>query len=170
MRLDFTAIVAGLAMLGAGALPVCGADGTQSEAIRIDIPVELREARVVFNLDHVAFDGDQPVGLQFIEVMVERFRSGPTKWQVVAIFHGPNGYMALADQTYDRVRHWTRGNPYKDQIAALQAAGVQVEMCAETMRLNGWGNAELLPGIKVNTGANFRLVDLVQKGFVEIHP
>ena len=54
--------------------------------------------------------------------------------------------MALGDASYDRVRHWKRGNPYKDQIAALQAAGVQIELCAETMRLHGWRNDDTLPG------------------------
>ena len=52
----------------------------------------------------------------------------------------------------------------------MQAAGVQVELCAETMRLNGWRNADILPGVKVNSGANFRLIELIQQGFVGIHP
>lgn len=40
----------------------------------------------------------------------------------------------------------------------------------ETMADNHWQNAELLPGIKVNTGANFRIVQLVQEGFVQLQP
>jgi hypothetical protein len=36
--------------------------------------------------------------------------------------------------------------------------------------LNGWRNPDVLPEIKVNSGANFRLIELVQQGFVEIHP
>jgi hypothetical protein len=38
------------------------------------------------------------------------------------------------------------------------------------MRDMGWTNADLLPGTKVNTGANFRIVELVQEGFVQIQP
>ena len=170
MRVDLVAVTAGLTMLVACTSPASTTNAAESEEVRIDVPVHLSEARVVFNLDHLAFDGDEPIGLQFINVMVERFRSSPINWQIVAIFHGPNGYMALADTSYDRVRHWKNGNPYKDQIVALQAAGVQIELCAETMRLNDWRNADLLPGIKVNSGANLRLIELIQQGFVEIHP
>ena len=162
-------VAAALIVLGAS-LSAASDANVDNEGIHIDVPVRLSQARVVFNLDHLAFDGDQPIGLQFMNVMVEQFRSSPMRWEIIAIFHGPNGYMALGDTRYDEVRHWKHGNPYKDQIAALQASGVQVELCAETMRLNGWGNADILPGVKVNSGANFRLIELTQQGFVEIHP
>jgi intracellular sulfur oxidation DsrE/DsrF family protein len=167
--LGFTA-GAVLIVLAGGISPASGVNVVESEGVHIDVPVRLSEARVVFNLDHLAFDGDQPIGLQFMNVMVEQFRSSPVKWQIIGIFHGPNGYMALDDTRYNQVRHWKHGNPYKDQIAALRAAGVQVELCAETMRLNGWRNEDILPGVKVNSGANFRLIELIQQGFVEIHP
>jgi intracellular sulfur oxidation DsrE/DsrF family protein len=52
----------------------------------------------------------------------------------------------------------------------LQRAGVSMEECGKTMADNGWGNADMLPGIKINTGANFRVVQLVQEGFVQIQP
>ena len=44
----------------------------------------------------------------------------------------------------------------------LQAAGVRFEECGQTARDNGWVNADLLPGVLVNSGANFRIVQLVQ--------
>ena len=169
MRL-LSLVTAALMVLGVSISAASDTNVVEREGIHIDVPVRLSQARVVFNLDHLAFDGDQPIGLQFMNVMVEQFRSSPMKWQIIAICHGPNGYMALGDTRYDEVRHWKHGNPYKDQIAALQAAGVQVELCAETMRLNGWRNADILPGVKVNSGANFRLIELIQQGFVEIHP
>ena len=125
---------------------------------------------MVFNLDHAAFAGDEPIGLQFLRVLTERFRADGTKAQIVAVFHGAAGYMALADASYDRVRHWSGGNPYKAQIAALIAAGVAFELCGETMKANGWRNDDVLPTIKVNTGANFRIIELVQDGFVQIQP
>ena len=75
MRVDVVAVI--LALLSAGASPACATTTGESEGIRIDVPVRLSEARVVFNLDHLAFYGDQPIGLEFMNVMVERFRSGP---------------------------------------------------------------------------------------------
>src|SRR4051794_9376102 len=103
---------AALIVLGASLSEASDANIVDSEGIHIDVPVRLSQARVVFNLDHLAFDGDQPIGLQFMNVMVEQFRSGPMKGKIIAIFHGPNGYMALDDTRYNQVRHWKHGNPY----------------------------------------------------------
>jgi uncharacterized protein len=160
------------AVLGAvpAAVPGLAASPSSGDVLRIDVPVVLKEAKVVFNLDHLAFEGDEPTGLDFMRDMVTRFRADHTKSRIVAIFHGAAGYMVLDDAAYDRVRNWRNGNPYKDQIAALQREGVDIEECGETMATNHWYNAELLPGVKVNTGANFRIVQLVQGGFVQLQP
>jgi intracellular sulfur oxidation DsrE/DsrF family protein len=46
--------------------------------------------------------------------------------------------------------------------------GVQIELCGATAKAHGWGNADLLPGVKVNTDAMARTTQLVQTGFVKI--
>ncbi len=152
------------------AMPLSPSGAASGDGISIDIPVALKQAKVVFNLDHLAFEGDQPTGLSFLRLMVERFRQDRTDGQIVAIFHGAAGYMALDDSAYDRVRNWRGGNPYKEQIAALIREGVDVEECGQTMLDNGWVNADLLPGVKVNGGAVSRIVGLVQEGYVQIQP
>jgi intracellular sulfur oxidation DsrE/DsrF family protein len=48
--------------------------------------------------------------------------------------------------------------------------GMQVEECGETMALRRWSNAELLPNVKVITGANYRIIQLVQDGYVQLQP
>ena len=68
-------IAVALALASACPMPAPAMDEGRSDGIRIDVPVRLHEARVVFNLDHLAFYGDQPIGLEFMNVMVERFRS-----------------------------------------------------------------------------------------------
>jgi len=146
------------------ALPAAAQD------IRIDVPVALKQAKVVFNLDHAAFEGDQPTGMQFMKILAAYFREQGTQARMVAIFHGAAGYLLLNDAAYGRVRNWTSGNPYKEQVAELIKAGVEIEECAETMRLNRWGNADLLPGVKVTTGANMRIIQLTQEGFVQLQP
>lgn len=148
----------------------CLAQPAAAQEIRVDVPVALKQAKVVFNLDHFAFEGDQPTGLQFMKILTEYFRSQGAQVRMVAIFHGAAGYMLLDDAAYGRVRNWPPGNPYKAQIAELIKAGVEIEECAETMRLNRWGNADLLPGVKVTTGANMRIIQLVQDGFVQLQP
>lgn len=159
-----------LLLLALATIAPASAQTTSKSSLRIDIPVKLAEAKVVVNISRRAFEGDEPTGLAFLRAMTTQFRAAGTKAQVVAIFHGPSGYLLLDDATYDRVRNWQGGNPYKEQIAALQRAGVSMEECGKTMADNSWGNADMLPGVKINTGANFRVVQLVQQGFVQIQP
>ena len=150
--------------------PVWAADKDKNNVLHIDIPVELAQAKVVFNMDHLAFEGDNRTGLNFMHVMVERFIQNKTQSNIVAIFHGEIGYMMLSDVGYNKARHTTRGNPYKSMIETLQAKGVQFEECGQTSRVNGWVNADFLPGIKINTSANLRIVQLVQQGYIQIQP
>ena len=138
--------------------------------LRIDIPVQPKASKVVFNIGHPAFAGDQPIGLMHMQLMVRYYADHHTPLEVVAVFHGAAGYMLLNDQAYDRARKSAQGNPYKEQIAALQQAGVQFEECGQTARSNGWANADLLAGVKVDAGANLRLVQLMQDGFVQLQP
>ncbi|MEO8666915.1 MAG: DsrE family protein [Bauldia sp.] len=142
----------------------------EPSGLTIDVPVVLKEAKVVFNMDHFAFEGDEPFGFSYMKVMVERFGADKTDWRIVSIFHGLAGYMLLADAPYNKERKASAGNPYKAQIAALQKAGVRFEECGLTAAEHGWTNADLLPDVAVNTGANFRVVELVQGGFVQIQP
>ena len=43
-------------------------------AIHIDIPVKLEKANVVFNMDHLAFAGDMPVGIKYMHLLANRFK------------------------------------------------------------------------------------------------
>ena len=47
---------------------------------------------------------------------------------------------------------------------------MQVEECAETMAQYRWSNADLLPNVKVVTGANYRILQLVQDGYIQLQP
>jgi intracellular sulfur oxidation DsrE/DsrF family protein len=138
--------------------------------LRIDVPVQLRPSRVVFNMDHLAFAADQSIGLNYMRLMLQNYRASNTKVEIMAIFHGAAGYMLLNDAAYNRNRRTDRGNPYKEIIADLQRDGVQFEECGQTARTNGWGNADLLAEVRVNSGANLRLVQLQQDGWVQIQP
>ena len=142
----------------------------EDNGIQIDVPVKLKEAKIVFNMDHHAFSGDTPVGLAHMTIMTERFPKAGTKWNLAAIFHGEAGYMLLNDESYDAIRKTKNGNPYKNMIHNLIEKGVQVEECGVTMKGNKWTNKNLLPGVKVNSGADARIVQLVQEGYVMLQP
>ncbi|MBZ0091410.1 MAG: DsrE family protein [Sulfuricellaceae bacterium] len=139
-------------------------------AITIDIPVALKEVKVVFNMDHVALAGDLPVGMKYMDLLSKKIKMDKASGKIIGVFHGAAAYMTLNDQAYNANRHVTTGNPYKHLIAGLQAEGVQIEECAVSMKGSGWGNKDLLPGVKVNTGAVGRLIQLTQEGYVQIQP
>lgn len=152
---------------------VTAVSAAQAEAageIHIDVPVALKQAKVVFNMDHAAFGGDTPVGLAHMTMMVDRFKQIGTQWKMTAIFHGEAGYMLLSDETYNAVRKTMTGNPYKTKIQNLISQGVEIEACAVTLKGNKWINANLLPGVKVDSGADGRIIELVQQGYVMLQP
>jgi len=156
-----------VASLAISAIP---AQAQSPDQIRIDVPVALKQAKVVFNMDHAAFGGDTPVGLAHMTMMLDRFKQIGTEWKIVAVFHGDAGYMLLNDETYNALRKTKMGNPYKGMVENLIKQGVQIEECAVTMKGNKWSNENLLPGVKVNTGADGRIIQLVQEGYVMIQP
>ena len=154
----------------AQAAPVLAAETISKAELKIDVPVQLKASKVVFNMDHLAFAGDQSIGLTYMKLMLQNYKASQTPVQIVAVFHGAAGYLLLNDDAYNKVRKSEKGNPFKEQIAALQQGGIQFEECGQTARNNGWTNSDLLPGVKVNSGANLRLVQLVQEGYVQLHP
>ena len=87
---------------------------------------------------------------------------------MVVVFHTNAGHATLHDQAYNPDRNVATGNPYKTLVTDLMERGVQVELCGATAKVHGWGNADVTPGIKINTDAMARTTQLVQEGFVKI--
>jgi len=131
------------------------------DAIRIEIPVSLQRANVVFNMDHLAFSGDMPVGIKYMHLLANRFKEMGIKGQIIGIFHGDAAYMTLNDKAYNVFRSIKTGTPYKSLIAGLIEQGVQIEECAVSMKAHQWTNEDLLPAVKVNAGAVSRLIELM---------
>ncbi len=150
--------------------PLWAQEKAPDAGLQIEVPVQLKDSKVVFNMDHPAFAGDQPIGLAQMKTMVQRYQAAQVPVRIVAVFHGQAGYMVLNDAAYDKARKSEKGNPFKEQIKALQDGGVQFELCVNTAKNNGWVNADLLPGVKVNGGAVLRIVQLVQDGYVQVQP
>jgi len=72
------------------------------------------------------------------------------------VFHTNASHVTLHDKSYNADRNIATGNPYKELVNNLMKRGVQVELCGATAKVHGWGNADLLPGVKVNTDAMAR--------------
>ena len=141
---------------------------TQEKALHIDIPVKMDDVKVVFSVASLSFEGDLPAAIFHMGLIVDDVADWKAKSQVVVVFHTNAGHPTLHDQAYNKDRSISTGNPYRKLVTDLMEKGVRVELCGATARVHGWGNADLIPGIKVNTDAMARLTQLVQDGFVKI--
>jgi intracellular sulfur oxidation DsrE/DsrF family protein len=138
------------------------------KSLRIDIPVKLAEVKVAFSVGALAFEGDLPASLFHLQLIENDIADWHAKAQVIAIFHTNAGHVTLHDGAYNADRNVATGNPYKKLVADLMTRGAQIELCGATAKAHKWGNADLLPGVKVNTDAMARTTQLVQEGFVKI--
>jgi intracellular sulfur oxidation DsrE/DsrF family protein len=136
--------------------------------LHIDIPVKLAEVKVAFSVGALAFEGDLPASMFHLQLIENDIADWNAKAQVIAIFHTNAGHVTLHDSAYNADRNVATGNPYKKLVADLMNRGAQIELCGATAKAHRWGNADLLPGVKVNTDAMARTTQLVREGFVKI--
>jgi intracellular sulfur oxidation DsrE/DsrF family protein len=143
--------------------------GGQDPALHIDIPTKLEKAKVVVDFGHLVLNGDAPFALGDVNLLATNMHEWNTQGQVIVIFHGDAAYLVLNDETYNKNRHATTGNRFKEALNGLMQKGVQLELCGATAKGNNWGNADLLPGVKVNVNAMVRLTQLEQEGYTLIY-
>lgn len=138
------------------------------KALTIDIPVALDEVRSVHSIGALQFEGDLPAAIFHLQLIVGDIADWRARSEVIAVFHTNAGHVTLNDDAYNVSRNIQTGNPYKDLVAGLIDSGVRIELCGATARANHWGNADLLPNIRINLDAMARTIQLVQQGFVKI--
>jgi intracellular sulfur oxidation DsrE/DsrF family protein len=158
-----------VAMISFCAPSMFAEDRAVDPLLHIDVPTTLEKANVVIDFGHAAFNGDMPFALGDINLLAHDLRAWNAKSATVVIFHGDAAYVVLNDETYNLNRHVTSGNPFKQLLNGLMTQGVQLELCGDTAQGNHWGNANLLPGIKVNVNAMVRLTQLEQDGYTMIY-
>jgi intracellular sulfur oxidation DsrE/DsrF family protein len=141
---------------------------SSGEPLHIDIPVKLTEVKAVFSIGALAFEGDLPASIFHLQLIRNDIADWSAKSEIIAVFHTNAGHVTLNDGAYNADRNIATGNPYKGLIADLMKRDVQIELCGATARAHGWGNASLLPGIRINTDAMARTIELVQRRFVKI--
>jgi intracellular sulfur oxidation DsrE/DsrF family protein len=154
------------------AAPVYGqnsASAASEPALHIDVPTKLDKANVVVDFGHAVYLGDTLFALGDINLLADNIREWNAQGQIVMVFHGDAAYLILNDATYNANRHVATGNPFKKILNGLMEKGVQLELCGATAKGNHWGNANLLPGIKVNVNAMVRVTQLEQQGYTLIY-
>jgi intracellular sulfur oxidation DsrE/DsrF family protein len=144
-------------------------DATQSPALRIDIPTKLDRANVVVDFGHAVYLGDTLFALGDINLLADNVRTWNSTGEIVVVLHGDAAYLVLNDEAYNANRRVTSGNPFKSTLNGLMEKGVHIELCGATAAANHWGNANLLPGVKVNLNAMVRVTQLEQQGYTLIY-
>ena len=134
----------------------------------IDIPVKLANVKTVYSIGALAFEGDLPASIFHLQLIENDIAVWNAKSEVIAVFHTNAGHVTLNDRAYNAERNIATGNPYKELVTDLMKRGVHIELCGATAKIHNWGNADLLPDVKVNTDAMARTTQLVQEGFVKI--
>ena len=141
---------------------------TVKRPLHIDISVKMTNVRTVYSIGALAFEGDLPASIFHLQLIEGDITDWNAKSEVIAVFHTNAGHVTLHDNSYNADRNIATGNPYRELVQDLMKRGVQIELCGATAMAHGWGNADLLPGVKVNTDAMARTTQLVQAGFVKI--
>jgi hypothetical protein len=141
---------------------------TPAKALHIDVPVVLKNLNIVFSIASLSFEGDLPASIFHMGLIVDDIADWRAASKVIAVFHTNAGHVTLHDEAYNADRNILTGNPYKKLITDLIDKGVCVELCGATARVHGWGNADTIARIKINTDAMARTAQLVQEGFVKI--
>jgi intracellular sulfur oxidation DsrE/DsrF family protein len=140
----------------------------QEKALHIDIPVKLAEVKAAFSIASLSFEGDLPASIFHLQLITNDISDWKAKSEVIAVFHTNAGHVTLHDEAYNIDRGISTGNPYRKLVTDLMEKGVLVELCGATAKVHGWGNADTIPGIKINTDAMARINQLVQEGFVQV--
>lgn len=84
---------------------------------------------------------------------------------VSAILDGDAGYWMLNDQAYSAYQPRTQKNPNRKIVEELLASGVSFELSAETMEQNRWSEKDILPGVRIVSGATRRIETLAERGY-----
>lgn len=139
-----------------------------THSLVINVPVELQLVKSVHSIGDLQFEGDLPASLFHLQLITGDIAEWHAQSDVIAVFHTNAGHVTLNNEAYNASRNISTGNPYKHLLAGLIRRGTKIELCGATARVNGWGNADLLPGVKINLDAMARTIQLVQQGFVKI--
>jgi intracellular sulfur oxidation DsrE/DsrF family protein len=162
-------LLAGLG-LNSAAMAADNASIQDEAKIKVDIPVVLKHAKVVFDIGRVSFTGDMPFALRYMSIMSKVFKEQGVEGKIIGVFYADASYLVLNDQAYNAHRRVTTGNPFKATIEELMAQGAQLEECSNAMKMQHISNEDLLAGVKVNGGANLRMIQLMQEGFLRLQP
>ena len=107
-------------------------------------------------------------GLDRIRRLVDEYKSlgiPRSEIHICAVVDGDASYWLLKDKSYGAFTSKEAQNPNRSIVEELLALGVSVEVSAESIKAHGWTKDDILPGVKIVSGADPRLADLAEKGY-----
>jgi hypothetical protein len=115
---------------------------------------------VAFSVPALTFEGDLPASIFHMQLLKTDAEAWTADAEIVAVFHTNAGHVTLNDQALRaQCRDW-KSLPHTDRRAARTwRSRPAVRRDCEGSQV---GNADLLPGIDVNTDAMARMTQLVQ--------
>ncbi len=136
------------------------------------LSIEVREnIRVVYQVNRDEWKGGVGKALAYLKRLSEAYDGlevPQDERHISAVFHGKAGYWMLTDEAYNAHTNTPAGNPNKTIIRELTAMGVSIELCAQTMKSQGWKAEDVLPDVKIVIGAYPRIIDLQLQGYAYI--
>lgn len=87
---------------------------------------------------------------------------GPDKVEIVLVMHGPVAKSFVDIDAVDQIR---------GAVTKLQADGVEIDVCANTLKAYKLSLGDMLPGlIEASAGGVVRIAELQSQGYVYIRP
>lgn len=147
-----------------------GVSHAEEKRIPIGISVQ-KDIRVVYQIKSDGWKGGVGQGLYYLQKLVDAYDSlaiAEGDRSIHAVFHDSAGYWMLTDKSYDKFKDTKAGNPNRNVIKELVKRGVSIELCAQTMKSQGWSDEDILPEVKIVVGAYPRIIDLQMQGYAYI--
>jgi accessory colonization factor AcfC len=129
--------------------------------------------RVVHDVQENSWASGVGSGLARVEQLVSDYEAmgfHKSELNISVVFHGAAAYWMLDDEPYAAFIGQPERNPNRPMIRELIERGVTLEVCAETMKANGWKRRDIVPGVNVVSGVCQRVVDLERRGYVYMRP
>lgn len=102
-----------------------------------------------------------------LQLITKDIADSKAKGQVIAVFHLNAGHVTLNDDAY-KPNEWCDRKSIQGLVFDLIKRGTAIELRSATAPVYKWRNADLVPGVKVNTDAVGEMSRLAQEGFLEI--
>ncbi len=93
-----------------------------------------------------------------------------SNFEMIAVGYAGGGRWLLTDEAFNRSYQVSSGNPSASLVESLISRGVEVYMCQNTMRGNGWQTSDLLPGVKMVPAGVVGIIDYQHLGYKYINP